>query len=253
LGVGASRQLPGVYRTSNQCSRHGSSWPWTADLRIAASRRVSYSGHQINVVGTAAREPYAALSLRSLRSIQVSATIGDRRSLGCVIVFSLNRGRPSSISNHGNLELTHWWKVGRTRAGSSKRPMAIDSRSRSPISKQTPPRQDAQIIPLTKTLPRLRDEFSAEQGECGPWNMNKREYWCSRLLPASVAVAVASIEHVSDHETHRIAGTSTSQEDSHLGLHQKLFYQVPSCRNLAGLSGKRPLLTLCGPSPPVEL
>lgn len=35
------------------------------------------------------------------------ATIGDRRSLGCVIVFSLNRGRPSLISNHGSFELTH--------------------------------------------------------------------------------------------------------------------------------------------------
>src|SRR5258708_19112059 len=84
---------------------------------------------------------------RLLDRFQASVTIGDGRSLGCVMVFSLKRGRPSLISNHGSLELTHWWKVGRTRAGSSRRPMAMDSKSRSPISKQTPPRQDAQIMP----------------------------------------------------------------------------------------------------------
>ena len=36
------------------------------------------------------------------------ATIGDGRSVGCVIVFSVKRGRPSLISNHGSWELTHW-------------------------------------------------------------------------------------------------------------------------------------------------
>jgi hypothetical protein len=63
---------------------------------------------------------------------------------------------------------------------------------------------------LTKTLPWLCDEFSAQQSECGSWNMNEREHWCSRLLTAPVAVAVTSIEHVSDLEAYRIAGAPTS-------------------------------------------
>src|SRR6266436_7022237 len=73
---------------------------------------------------------------------------------------------------------------------------------------------------LTKTLPGLRDEFLAEQSECGSQDMNEREHRCSGLLTAPVAVAVASIEHVSDLEAGRIAGTPASQQNvAHDGLH----------------------------------
>jgi hypothetical protein len=59
---------------------------------------------------------------------------------------------------------------------------------------------------LTKTLPGLRDEVAAEQSERGSWDMNEREYRCSGLLTAPVAVAVAGIKNVGDLETYRIAG-----------------------------------------------
>src|SRR6266478_6817727 len=73
---------------------------------------------------------------------------------------------------------------------------------------------------LTKTLPGLCDEFPAEQSECGSRDMNEREHRCSGLLTAPVAVAVASIEHVSDLEAGRIAGTPASQQNvAHDGLH----------------------------------
>jgi hypothetical protein len=73
---------------------------------------------------------------------------------------------------------------------------------------------------VTQALPRLCDEFPAKQTECGSWDVDKREHRYSRLLTASVAGAVTSIEHVSDLEAHRIARTTASQENTHGGLHQ---------------------------------
>jgi len=93
---------------------------------------------------------------------------------------------------------------------------------------------------LTKTLPGLCNEFAAEQSECRSRDMNEREHRCSGLLTAPVAVAIASIEHVSDLEADRIAGTPASQENtSHGGLHRKLFDQAKSYRSLVGLVSKR--------------
>ena len=40
-----------------------------------------------------------------IRSVQAWETIGDCRFIGWVIVFSVKRGRPSFISNHGSFEL----------------------------------------------------------------------------------------------------------------------------------------------------
>jgi hypothetical protein len=89
---------------------------------------------------------------------------------------------------------------------------------------------------LTKTLPGLCNQLAAEQSECGPRDMNEREHRCSGLLTAPVAVAITSIEHVSDLETDRIAGTPASQEKSpHGGLRRKIFDQAKLYRSLAGL------------------
>ena len=78
-------------------------------------------------------------------------------------------------------------------------------------------------LALTKTLPGLCDEFAAEQSECGSRHMNKGENWCSGLLTAPVAMAVTSIEHVTDLEADRITGTPASQENvAHGDLHRKL-------------------------------
>ncbi len=69
--------------------------------------------------------------------------------------------------------------------------------------------------------------------------MNEREHRCSRLFSAPVAVAVTSIEHLSDLEAHRIAGTPASQENTHGGLHRILFdlqlHHTPILRSLSGV------------------
>jgi hypothetical protein len=86
---------------------------------------------------------------------------------------------------------------------------------------------------LTKMLPRLCDEFAAEQSECASRNMNEREYWCSGLLPTPIAVAITSIEHVSDLKASRIARTCASQENiPHDGLYPKHCDQAKSYRAL---------------------
>jgi hypothetical protein len=46
----------------------------------------------------------------------------------------------------------------------------------------------------------LCNNFAAKQLKCTPWDMNERKNWRSRLLTTPVAVAVASIKHVSNLE-----------------------------------------------------
>jgi hypothetical protein len=73
------------------------------------------------------------------------------------MVFSLKRGRPSSISSHGSLELTHWWNVGRTRAADrngQQVPVAY-------VEADAAPARRADHA-LTETLPGLGDESAAE-------------------------------------------------------------------------------------------
>jgi hypothetical protein len=73
--------------------------------------------------------------------------------------------------------------------------------------------------------------------------MNEREHRCSRLFSAPVAVAVTSIEHLSDLEAHRVADTPASQENTHGGLHRILFdLQLHHTPVLPSLSGERPEL-----------
>jgi hypothetical protein len=66
---------------------------------------------------------------------------------------------------------------------------------------------------LTETFPGLCDEFPAEQLECGSRDVNEREYRCSGILTASVAVAITRIEHVSNLEADRITGTPAAQQN----------------------------------------
>jgi hypothetical protein len=75
----------------------------------------------------------------------------------------------------------------------------------------------------TKTLPGLCDEFAAKQFKSSSWDMNEREHRCSSLLTAPVAVAITSVENLTDLEAHRIAGAPAAQQNTHRGPHRKLF------------------------------
>jgi len=70
---------------------------------------------------------------------------------------------------------------------------------------------------------RLGDELPAQQLERCSWNMNEGKHRRAGVLPASVAVAVASIEHLSDLEAYRVATTPASQESTHGDLPHNFF------------------------------
>jgi hypothetical protein len=72
---------------------------------------------------------------------------------------------------------------------------------------------------LTKTLPGLGDEFTTEQTKCSSWDMSERKNRRACAFSTSVAVAVASVEHVTNFEAHGIARTPASETNTHGNPH----------------------------------